>query len=69
LETLNGTPLNGLFHARRLRTFEPREGTKLALAEAARKEGTENDGELEEDDMVTAGVGNVSIDADWGEAP
>jgi len=30
LETLDGAPLEGLFHARRLRSFTPREGTILA---------------------------------------
>jgi transposase InsO family protein len=30
LETLEGTPLDGLYHARRLRRFIPREGTSLA---------------------------------------
>ena len=30
LETLDGTPLDGLYHARRLRSFVPREGTLLA---------------------------------------
>ena len=31
LETLQGTPLDGLFNARRLRGFIPREGTELAV--------------------------------------
>ena len=30
LETLQGTPLDGLFNARHLRSFTPREGTELA---------------------------------------
>ena len=30
LEMLDGTPLDGLYHARRLRSFAPREGTLLA---------------------------------------
>jgi hypothetical protein len=38
LETLDSTPLSGTFNARRLRIFEPREGTKLATAEALRPE-------------------------------
>jgi len=50
LETLAGVPLNGTFHARRLRAFEPREGTKLALSEAARREAMDEEGELEEGD-------------------
>ena len=55
LETLDGTRLNGLFNTRRLRTFEPREGTKLALDEALRKETADGDTELEEgDDEVEA---------------
>ena len=31
LETLDGQPLDGEYHARRLREFTPREGTELAL--------------------------------------
>ena len=31
LETLEGTPLDGMFHARHLRSFTPREGTALAV--------------------------------------
>jgi hypothetical protein len=30
LETLEGQPLDGEYHARRLRVFKPREGTELA---------------------------------------
>jgi hypothetical protein len=50
LETLASVPLNGTFHARQLRAFEPREGTKLALSEAARREAIDEEGELEEGD-------------------
>lgn len=37
LETLDGLPLDGVFHSRRLRTFEPRDGTKLAMLELDRE--------------------------------
>ena len=61
LQTLDGTPLNGVFNARRLRAFEPREGTKLALAEAARREAMHNDEELEdgEDEELVEGEDEV----------
>ena len=36
LETINGEPIVGKFHARRLRQFLPRPGTRLALDEARR---------------------------------
>lgn len=36
LETLSGESISGLFHARRLRSFTPRPGTRLALDEARR---------------------------------
>jgi hypothetical protein len=47
LETLGGLPLSGVYNARRLRAFEPREGTKLAMEELACLE--EEDGEKELD--------------------
>ncbi|THG96055.1 hypothetical protein EW026_g5699 [Hermanssonia centrifuga] len=37
LETLSGTPINARFHARRLRAFRPRPGSKLALDELQRQ--------------------------------
>ena len=57
LETLSGLPLSGLYNSRRLRTFLPREGTKLAATELARME---TDGEVEhmgpgEDDLDSSG--------------
>ena len=64
LETLDGAPLNGLFHAHRLRIFRPREGTKLALAEVAQKETVEDDGESEEGDRVAGGVEEVDVEVD-----
>ena len=33
LETIDGNPVEGIFHARRLRAFIPREGTRLAEAQ------------------------------------
>ena len=60
LETLNGQPLDGEYHARRLRRFIPREGTELAaqqreveagriaeIKESDPKETQESTGELE----------------------
>jgi hypothetical protein len=40
--------LNGIFNTCQLRAFEPREGTKLALAEAAWREAMDNNKELDE---------------------
>jgi hypothetical protein len=41
LETLGGLPLEGIYNSRRLRAFEPREGTKLAMEELSRMERNE----------------------------
>lgn len=41
LETLAGLPLAGVYNSRRLRAFEPHEGTKLAAEEIARFEQQE----------------------------
>ena len=43
LETLGGLPLAGDYNSRRLRIFEPREGTKLAMEELSRMETHEAD--------------------------
>jgi hypothetical protein len=54
LETLDGEPMDGLYNARRLRMFEPREGTKLAFDELVRENepdedlGAENEGGVTE---------------------
>jgi hypothetical protein len=58
LETLGGLPLAGDYNSRRLRTFEPREGTKLAMEELIRMETREGDemereGGVDEADSVT----------------
>jgi hypothetical protein len=55
LETLEGAPLEGKFNARRLRVFEPREGTELAAQQEAfmeklRQEEQEEDVESREDE-------------------
>ena len=42
LEKLDGTPIAGLFSARRLREFIPREGTKLAQEQAKLNQQTSN---------------------------
>ena len=53
LETLEGQPIDGEFHARRLRRFIPREGTELAAqqkeVEAREKENVRVD-DLEPDE-------------------
>jgi len=56
LETLSGLPLTGMYNARRLRAFMPREGTKLALGELTRIEEV---GEDEEGDVVDVDVVEV----------
>jgi hypothetical protein len=55
LESLNRVPLLGLYNARRLHVFEPRDGTRLASKEMAwLEEHADDDGvnELEEDNNV-----------------
>ena len=42
LEKLDGTPIAGLFSARRLREFIPKEGTKLAQEQAKLMRQTDN---------------------------
>jgi transposase InsO family protein len=49
LTTLEGGPLNGLIHARRLRRFTPREGTALAETQQLEAEGQGNTSEREGD--------------------
>jgi hypothetical protein len=43
LETTNDEPLSGEFHARRLRAFHPREGTKLAEEQKRRESEPRNE--------------------------
>jgi hypothetical protein len=52
LETLDGQPLEGEYHARRLRGFAPREGTELAAQQKEFEEGREleKDADWEETD-------------------
>jgi len=45
LETLEGDPVDGVFNARRLRAFEPREGTKLAFDELVRENKSDEEEE------------------------
>ena len=59
LETLTGIPLNGVYHVRRLCTFQPWEGTKLALSEAARHNATGNMNTAEEGEDVDGKRGEV----------
>jgi hypothetical protein len=54
LETLSGLPLAGLYNSRRLRAFEPRAGTKLAMDEITRMEAHEED-EMEQEGGVASG--------------
>jgi hypothetical protein len=48
LETTNGVLLDGEFNARRLRPFEPREGTELAVLQEAYMEKLREEGLVEE---------------------
>jgi hypothetical protein len=62
LETLDGQPLDGEFHARRLRKFTPREGTELATQQKEFEAEliTETDSEQESDpDDETTSVGEA----------
>jgi hypothetical protein len=53
LETLDGQPLDGEYHARRLRGFTPREGTELAMQQKGfEAERTEEEPEKEPDEDV-----------------
>jgi hypothetical protein len=56
LETLGGLPLAGVYNSRRLRTFEPRKGTKLAMEELARMEACERDEMGQEGRKVGGGM-------------
>ena len=47
LETLDGDPIDGVFIARCLHMFHPREGTKLAFEEPVRENGPDEDDEEE----------------------
>jgi len=52
LEMLEGNSLNGLFHTRHLRSFTPREGTALAMAQEKVEEALPSKG-LEDAEVVT----------------
>ena len=54
LKTLEGTPLDGLFHARCLRGFTPREGTALATAQKELEEKLASE-RLEEPEVAAPG--------------
>jgi hypothetical protein len=56
LETLEGLPLTGMYNARRLRAFKPREGTKLALGELTRIEEVREEEEEGEADVSVVEV-------------
>ena len=51
LETLDGDPIEGMFNARCLRVFIPRDGTKLAFDELVR-----------ENEPVELGEGNEELE-------
>jgi len=52
LETLGGLPLMGVYNARQLRPFKPREGTKLAMDKLAHLETVEGEEEVSVEDEV-----------------
>ncbi|KAG2743513.1 hypothetical protein P692DRAFT_20850438 [Suillus brevipes Sb2] len=61
LTSLEGFPINGLFHARRLRRFIPHNGTTLAkLEEALQDQGA--DGAEDESWDVQSKLGTISED-------
>ena len=74
LERLDGTPITGLFSARRLREFIPKEGTKLAQEQAELyhqletnkrdSQGQEDHEEGSESRCVDEDVGRISGDED-----
>ncbi|KIJ96633.1 hypothetical protein K443DRAFT_10492 [Laccaria amethystina LaAM-08-1] len=66
LEMLEGTTLDGLFHARRLWDFIPREGTTLAIAQKKLEEALAS-GELEKSDIV-APKGGMQEELDYEKA-
>ena len=59
LETLTGAPLNGIYHACRLHAFQPWEGTKLALLEAAQCNTKGDTDKVEEREGVDDQMGEV----------
>jgi len=52
LETLDSAPLDGLFHARRLRSFIPREGTMLAVEQKKFEDALNSEGSSEPENEV-----------------
>jgi hypothetical protein len=49
LETLDGDPIDGVFNARRLRAFIPRDGTKLAFNELVRENEPDEPEDVDEE--------------------
>jgi hypothetical protein len=63
LETLEGQPLDGEYHARRLREFIPREGTELATQQKeweARQTAEHLEGER--DKVASQGEGTEAVE-------
>jgi len=58
-ETLEGVPLDGLFNARRLRGFLPREGTELATQQKMVEEWLTSQGSEAEGPTVTEVVASL----------
>lgn len=73
LEALDGTPLDGMYNARRLRVFIPREGTELAaqqkdFMEKLGEEGKgEAEGDIEAEENEQAAEKGEEEDKDGGE--
>ena len=63
LESLDGQPLEGEYHARRLREFSPREGTELAVQQKELEVGRIEEPEVEETTQ-REGDGGVRSDGD-----
>ena len=62
LETLNGQPVDGEFHTRRLRKFIPREGTELAIQQKEVEERKVDLEELGEESEDPANKGNEDLE-------
>jgi len=58
LATLDGKPIDGVYNARRLRIFEPREGTKLAFNELVRENDPDEGSEVGNDGRVVGSCGD-----------
>ena len=64
LETLEGLPLEGEYHARRLRRFTPREGTELAAQQKNVEAGEATEAEWDDENEELPGPESGRQDSD-----